>query len=56
MMDTWVQLPEKLKSCDDDQEEHTTWIENAEEWIDSMHKEHKDYKYAGQREDECCCC
>jgi hypothetical protein len=49
MMDTWKELPEKLKSGDYDQAEHSTWREHAEAWRESMHKLHRDYKNAEQR-------
>jgi hypothetical protein len=55
MMDAWVELSEKLKSCNDDQAEHSTWGEYAEAWKKRMHKVHRDYKYVEQRREECCC-
>jgi hypothetical protein len=57
MIDTWVELPEKLKSHDDDQAEHLRcggdWrgvsMQRNGEYC--MHKVHRSYKYMVQRRD-----
>jgi hypothetical protein len=57
MIDTGVELPEKLKSRDDDQAEH---LRCGGDWCGMsrqrngeycMHKVHKSYKYMVQRRD-----
>jgi hypothetical protein len=58
MIDTGVELPEKLKSHDDDHAEHLRcggdWrgmsMQRNGEYC--MHKMHKSYKYTVQRRDE----
>jgi hypothetical protein len=58
MIDTGVELPEKLKSRDDDQAEHLRcggdWrgmsMQRNGEYC--MHKGHRSYKYTVQRRDE----
>jgi hypothetical protein len=52
MMDTWIQLPEKLKSGNYDQLEHSTWTKDAEAWSEKMHKLHREYKDVEQRREE----
>jgi hypothetical protein len=55
MIDTWVELPEKLKSHDDDRAEH---LRCGRDWCGMsmqkngkycMHKGHRSYKYMVQR-------
>jgi hypothetical protein len=57
MIDTRVELPKKLKSRNDDQEEH---LRCGGDWCDMrmqrngkycMHKVHRSYKYTVQRRD-----
>jgi hypothetical protein len=57
IIDTWVEPPEKLKSHDDDQTEHSScggiWhgVSMQKHCEYCMHKDNRDYKKVEQRRD-----
>jgi hypothetical protein len=57
IIDTWVEPPEKLKSHDDDQSEHSRGggyrrsVSMQRYCAHCMHKVHRSYKYTVQRRD-----
>jgi hypothetical protein len=61
MIDAGVELPEKLKSHDDDHAEHSRgggiWhgVSMQRHCEYCMHKDNRDYKNAEQRRDRGCC-
>jgi hypothetical protein len=56
MLDTWWELPEKLKSCDDQAEHlrgggYRRGVSMQRYCTHCMHKVHRSYKYTIQRRD-----